>query len=60
MFWCFSDFPATGAQNLILHSKTKLCTLEALEANSWHTKTKKKDTINLLHKQRLHDSRNKK
>ena len=42
MFWDISDFPATGAQNLFLDSKTIPRTFNALEAKLGTKNQKKK------------------
>ena len=42
MFWDFLDFPATGAQNLFLDSKTIPRTFNALEAKFGQKTQKKK------------------
>ena len=46
MFWDFSIFSVTGAQNMFLDSKSTPHTSNALEATSWHkTKIKRYDGV---------------
>ena len=43
-----------------VHNKSTPQTFDASEANYWHKKPKRKDTMKLLQKQQLHDSRKQK